>query len=271
MNDRRGFTLIELLVVAVLGSLVVLAAYQVLITNQRAYAIQNIKVLSQQSSRGAMDVLFGELREVSAAGGDVLEIDDSELRVRVMRGLGVACNVDLGGTAPRLTVLMVAQAFQAGDSVFVFADNDDNRSADDTWLRVRVTASDSTATCGTEPAHTLDFGGQMAPFVADSVRSGAPVRAFTRFTYGLTTYNGQTFLGRREGNGDWVPLVGPLRDADTGAAGVSFEYYDRDGNTTSNVSEVRRIQVTVRTWSAFVDDQGQRVLDTLSASIYTRN
>jgi len=40
-RDRKGFTLIELLVVVVLGSLVLLAALQILITNQRTFTAQN--------------------------------------------------------------------------------------------------------------------------------------------------------------------------------------------------------------------------------------
>ncbi|MDH3424781.1 MAG: prepilin-type N-terminal cleavage/methylation domain-containing protein, partial [Gemmatimonadota bacterium] len=65
---RAGFTLIELLVVTVLGSLVLLAALQILITNQRTYTSQNQVIAGQQSTRMALEVLFNELREVSPAG-----------------------------------------------------------------------------------------------------------------------------------------------------------------------------------------------------------
>ncbi|HUF75760.1 MAG TPA: prepilin-type N-terminal cleavage/methylation domain-containing protein, partial [Longimicrobiales bacterium] len=68
-RDRRGFTLVELLVVVVLGSLVLMAALQVLITNQRTYAAQNAVITSQQSTRIALEVLVNELRELSPSGG----------------------------------------------------------------------------------------------------------------------------------------------------------------------------------------------------------
>ena len=40
-RHRKGFTLVEMIVVIVLGSLVLLAAFTVLITNQRTYTAQN--------------------------------------------------------------------------------------------------------------------------------------------------------------------------------------------------------------------------------------
>ena len=61
-RDRRGFTLIELLIVVVLGSLILAAALQVLITNQRTYTAQNAAITGQQATRMALDVLF-TLRE----------------------------------------------------------------------------------------------------------------------------------------------------------------------------------------------------------------
>lgn len=271
MSDRRGFTIVELLVVSIIGTLLLMAAYEVLITNRRAYTVQNVRMESQQATRAAMDVLFNELREVSATGGDILDMEDSSLSVRVMRTIGVTCAVDLSLVNPQLTVRKVATYFEPLDSVFVFADNNENRVTDDTWIRALVTSVDTTATCGTEPAQTVGFLGQMPAFVLDSVRPGAPMRAFTRFTYGLMTYGGEVYLGRRENQGDWIPLVGPLRDAATGASGIEFEYLDEAGNDTTDPMAVRQINVTVRTWSDVVDESGHRVLDTLAAHIYTRN
>lgn len=269
-DRRRGFTLVELLVSALVGTLLLMAAYQVLITNRRAYSVQNERIEAQQATRAAMDVLFAELREISPQGGDILDMEDSKLEVRVMRGLGVVCGVDLTLLIPRLRVRSVTGPFATGDSVFVFADNEVERTSDDTWVNLRITNTDD-VTCSGGQAQDLYFTGQLPILIADSVRTGAAVRSFTRFTYGLMTYGGQIYLGRRENNDDWVPLVGPLRDADTGAAGIDFEYRDEFGNVTNVPAEVREITVTARTWSDVTDASGDHVLDTLSASIYTRN
>lgn len=270
-DSRSGFTLVELMVSAIVGTLLLLAAYQVLITNRQAYSVQNERIGAQQSTRAAMDVLFSELREISPPGGDILDMDPSSLEVRVMRGLGVACGVDLSSGTPRVRVRSLGDMFEVGDSVFLFADNDTDRASDDTWIQAYVSATDTAVTCGGGPAADLRFTGQLSTFEADSVRAGAAVRSFTRFTYGLMTYGDQIYLGRRENQGEWIPLVGPLRDAETGAAGVDFEYRDEFGNTTTVPANVQEITVTVRTWSDLRDASGANVLDTLSASIYTRN
>ena len=71
----RGFTLIELLVVVVVGSIVLLATLQVLLTNQRIYTAHNARVQGSQSTRAALAVLTSELREISPPGGDLLMMD----------------------------------------------------------------------------------------------------------------------------------------------------------------------------------------------------
>ncbi|MCJ7629944.1 MAG: prepilin-type N-terminal cleavage/methylation domain-containing protein, partial [Longimicrobiales bacterium] len=82
---RRGFTLVELLIVIVLASFLVLAIYQVLITNSRAYAVNNAQIQGQQMLRAGMDVLFGELREVSSRSGDLVTMQDDALTIRAQR------------------------------------------------------------------------------------------------------------------------------------------------------------------------------------------
>lgn len=278
--ERRGFTLVELIIVVVLGTLVLAAAMQVLVTNQRTYTAQTAQIQAQQSTRSAMDVLFGELREISARGGDLLSMSTHSLKVRAMRKFGVVCGVS-ASSPPVLTVTKVGDWFAAADSVFIFADNQTNISSDDDWVDAYVTAVDtSSVTCGSTTAQRLSFGGQSGKFTApggDSVRTGAPVRSFALYTYGLGTWNGKTYLGRLGSTGGggllgassekWVPMVGPLRATD----GVEFVYLDSIGNVTTTATEVRQIRVTVRTWSGAVNSAGQVVADSLTGTIYTRN
>lgn len=266
-TDRRGFTLTELIIVTVLGALVIAASLQILITNQRTYTAQNAKIQGQQATRAAADILFSELREISAQDGDILAMGSDSLALRVMRNFGVTCAVDLSLGVPILDVLKVGEHFEVGDSVFVFADNETTTSSDDTWISASVAVVDTTETCGTNEATELTFTGQMALFTADSVRTGAPVRSFTRYTYGLFSYDGDTYLGRREPGESALPLVGPLR----ASGGVEFTYLDADGNTTSVTTDVRQIVVTMRTASEVMNSLGEMVSDSISGRIYTRN
>lgn len=281
-GGRKGFTLVELLMVTVLGSLVVLAAMQVLITNRRTYTAQSAVIAGQQATRMAVEVLFAELRELSPSGGDILAMADDSIRVRLMRKFSYVCDTDWSGE-PRVTVvknvvlsggdtLMImggTNRFAPGDSVFVFADNDEDIDSDDAWISASITAMDSTdIVCPIDsiPAIQLTFQGQAALFDADSVGIGAPVRSYSAYTFGTTTMSGDVYLARRDA-ADYIPITGPLADTD----GLEFRYLDRFGNATSAEDEVAQIEVVIRTGSEVLNSLGQMVSDSVRVSIFTRN
>jgi prepilin-type N-terminal cleavage/methylation domain-containing protein len=262
---RRGFTLIELLVVTVLGSIVLLAAVQILITNQRTYTAQNAVIQNQQNARMALDVLFNDLRELSPSGGDILEMGPDEIRVRLMRKFSVVCDWNIGGGDPEIFVFnFPGRRFEPGDSVFVFADNDPNDDDDDAWISAAVSEVDTDQSCpqNDESASRLRFGGQEALFVANAVGVGAPVRSFERFEFGPTVFRGDTYLGRNS-----VPVVGPIRPDD----GLAFVYRDAMGDVTNTPADVRQIVTTVRTGGGVLNSLGTEVRDSITFWIYTRN
>jgi prepilin-type N-terminal cleavage/methylation domain-containing protein len=282
-RDRRGFTMVELIVVTVLGSLVVLVALQVLITNRRAYTAQSATIAGQQTTRMAVDILFAELREVSPSGGDILAMYPDSITVRLMRKFSYVCATDFT-VQPRLTVIMnVPRAgadtlrimggtnrFEVGDSVFVYADNNENIDTDDVWIPARVTAVNNVAVFCPQallsPALDLTFNGQGALFAADSVGVGAPVRSYEEFTFGTTTMNGDVYLARRD-TGDYVPMAGPLAPRD----GLQFVYRDALGAVTATPTDVSQIEVTIRTGSEVLNSLGRLVQDSILVWIHTRN
>jgi prepilin-type N-terminal cleavage/methylation domain-containing protein len=266
IGDRRGFTLTELIVVTVLGALVVAASMQILVTNQRTYTAQNAQIQGQQATRAALDILSAEIREISPAGGDLISMGKTSMSVRAMRKLGVACAVFYGGT-PVVRVAKVGDWFEAKDSVFVFADNDDHTSDDDTWISGHVTAVDTTVFCGSNKAVDLSFAGQSAAFAADSVRVGAAVRSFLHYTYALRQMGDDYYLTRQQRGQEAVALVGPLKAAN----GLELVYLNGDGNKTATATEVRQIAVRIRTNSGVVNSVGATVSDSISAWVWTRN
>ncbi len=264
--NRRGFTLVELLVVVVLGGFIVLAIYQVLITNSRTYAVNNAQIQGQQSLRAGLDVLFGELREVSASGGDLIAMGTDSVMIRTQRAFGVVCATNYAASPPEVTVLRVGPSILAGDSVFIFADNDPERSSDDVWLNRSIQHSDTTATCGADQAQTLRIPNLAS--TGDTVRLGAPVRAFDTYTYGLYLISGEYYLGRRlrtASNPD--PLVGPLLRS----RGVAFRYLDSVGAVTAVDTVVAQIEITLRYQSELRDSRNNLVSDSIVARIYPRN
>ncbi len=266
-RDRRGFTLVELIVVTVLGALLIAASLQVLITNQHTYTAQNAQIRGQQTTRAAMGVLSGELRAISARGGDLLTMGTSSVTVRVPRKFGVVCWVS-SSSPPVLKVIKVGDWFSTSDSVFVFADNNTSLSSDDAWIVGALSDVDTASTCQSRSAQYLHFPSSEAGlFTADSVRTGAPVRSFLDYTYGLITYDGKKYLGRTGASGTDVPLAGPLASS----SGLTFQYLDSVGSVTTTTTEVRMIQVTVKTSSGVLNSLGKPVSDSVTTVVYTRN
>ena len=262
-GDRRGFTLVELLIVAVLGVVVVGATYQMILTSQIAHTTQTAQIQGQQTVRAGIDILFAELRELSGAEGDILEMNPDRIEVRAMRAFGLVCNVNPVGSPIR--VKKIGRYFASGDSIVVFADNDRTLSSDDTILSGAVASITEAETCtGTDTAQSLVVPELVAALTNDTVRLGAPVRGFMIYTYGLYSVTGDYYLARQSG-GVTEPLVGPLSEN-----GVSFTYMDSGGNVTINPRAVSQIEVTLRSRSKVINERGP-VGDSLTTRIYLRN
>lgn len=272
MKDRRGaagFTLAEFLVVAVLGSIVVLAAHRVLVNNLRAFTIVSAEVRTREPIRAAAEVLRGELREISPVQGDLVAMAPDSLVIRGMRKFGVTCSATVGGTS-YLNVARIGDWFSAGDSIVVLADNDVRLASDDQWLKAVVGSVDTTLTCGAgRAAQRLGLPGTLVAMTADSVRQGAPVRAFTHFWFGLVHDGDQWFLARREPGGSAEPMVGPLDGPST--PGLRFQYFDAMGAVATTPTDVARIDITLRSRSEVVGPDGGLVGDSVVATIYPRN
>ncbi len=285
-GSAAGMTLVELLVVVVMGSFVAIASLSVLITTQRTFTANGATIEGQQSTRIAAQVMFAEMRQASARGGDIVAIASDSLRLGMMRKFAYACEVDIGGTDPVVTVLDTlfgrasghvdkvptmfgANAFAVGDTAMVFADNDTGVDGDDVWLALEITGVDGTATCpqNSEGGTAVTFGGQMAAFLADDVYQGAPLRSRLYYTFGDTVIGSDTYLARREGNGAMVPLAGPIQ----ATTGLEFVYLDSLGAVTATLADIRQIEVTLRTGSEVINSLGQLVSDSITTRIYTRN
>ncbi len=265
-NDG-GFTLIELLIVVVLAGLVLAATYQTLVTNQRTFTVQAAQIQGQQTMRAGMDVLFGELREISVPEGDLVAMDTDSLSLRTMRAFGVACDTATVASS-QLTVKRVGRWFETGDSIFALLDANPDLHSDDSWTTLAITAVDTTATCGTgtEEAQILTLTGLNG---AEEVLPGAPVRTYERYTYGLYAWNGIPYLGRTTPGGTTQPVVGPL-DA-RAASPLAFAFYDENGAVTADPLLVSQIEVTLRTSSDVRNPQGDLVADSLILRVNTRN
>lgn len=268
-SDRRGMTLVELLVVVMLGGLVMLAIYEVLIVNQRTYTAQSANVRGQQTLRAGMNVLFAELREISPADGDIVTMNADELEIRATRNIGVICEIVVGGLDPTVRARRIGRDLSE-DSARVFFENDQNSTDDDVWRTARISIVDigSFACPDGETAQTVQLRDVTHATTSDDVLvPGSPIRNFIHYRYAVGTYDGQSYLIREDTLGVQDPLVGPLDDGDP----LDFTYLDENGSTTTTPTDVRQVEVTLRTISEARDGSGDPYRDSLTARIYTRN
>jgi prepilin-type N-terminal cleavage/methylation domain-containing protein len=268
-RNRSGFTIVELLVVAVLGSLVVAATYQVLLTNQRTYTAQNAQIQGQQTVRAGLDVLFGELRELSRTGSDIQAFGGDSLKVRAMRKFGLACGVNIG--AGTIDVRKYGTWIEVGDSVVIYAENTTASAADDRWIKGRVSGRDTTVICNGVAAQRLtvpSITSAASGSPVDTVRVGASLRTYTHYTYGLYTIDGEPYLGRKDsGSTTAVALVGPLKSSD----GLAFRYLDTLNAVTTTLAQIAQIEVTLRTSTTVRGPNGGFVADSVKTRITLRN
>jgi len=245
MNRPRsaGFTIVELLVVTVLAAVILGAIYQTITVQERSYRQTGAIIATQQTMRTALDVLEAELREVSAAGGDLFMARPESIGFRAFRAIGFVCRADIPGL--KLDVWELGEPFTAGggaDSVIVFIENDPAIGTDDQWQTTKI-SSVSTADCpdwNGYPERRLNLsGGSIA-----GIRPGAPIRSFRRLTYGIQQIGGRWVLARRDPVQGTDALVGPL--APPSDSGLAFRYFDANGNPTTNPAAVARIWIMVK-------------------------
>ena len=250
-RGRSGFSLIELMIALAISGVVLGAAYRLLVANQRFYRSQSVINDVQTNVREAALILAGEMREVSATGGDLQLMTDTAITINAMRSLGFVCtlvNLPLGRVTIKTSTMFKYRNIDATrDSVFVFREGDVKKNSDDRWLRGKVTglfnANCVDGTAGTQ----MGTSGLPVSAGTDSVSLGAPVRTFETVNYRLyADIRGVWWLGVRNWvSGAWTStsaVAGPLRAND----GLHFDYLDSTGAATATPANVRAIRVTVR-------------------------
>ena len=289
-RGRRGFTMIELLVALVLLGLVSAALYRVLVNNQRLYMDQTARIDLSQNIRAAGTILPAEFRELDASEGDIAAMSATSVSIRAMRWLGFACNLPgLGGAlnsvsvivrggAPGQPLFFGARGIDAAkDSVLIYYDGNPNSRNDDFWATGSITAAPNGQNCTDGTIARL--GGLdlvmlgLGPNVAGAIPTGAPVRGFERVVYQLYQPAGDTswYVGFQPAGQSMQPLIGPVL-----TNGLTFQYYDVNGNVTAVRNQVARIDITVRARTAAAVRAGGQadratVVDSVVTSVALRN
>ena len=289
-RGRRGFTMIELLVALVLLGIVSAAVYRVLVNNQRLYMAQTQRIDLSQNIRAASTILPAEFRELDASEGDITAMSATSISMRAMRWLGFACNTPgLGGALNGVSVIVRGGApgqplfFGARgidnnrDSVLIYYDGNVNSRTDDFWATGAITAAPNGQNCndgtnGQRLILNINLLG-LGPNVAGAIPLGAPVRGFERVAYQLYQPAGDTswYVGFQPAGQSMQPLIGPVL-----SNGLTFQYFDVNGNVTAVRNQVARIDITVRartTGAVRAGGQAARatIVDSVLTSVALRN
>ena len=247
---RAGFTLIELMISLIIAGAILTAAYRILAGNQRFYRAQTQITEVQQNIRAVIQLLPGDLRELSSDGGDIFSMASDSIELRSMRGFGIVCDAPSAVTGQftlrNSELFTYATPSATRSRVFVFRDGDPQIASDDSWIRGNVvTVGNANCTDGTPGTQltVLISGGNTQ---LSGVTTGSPVRIYERAVYKFYDTGNGWYLGiRNYVNGAYQaisPVAGPLRATD----GLQFLYYDDTGAITADEDEVVAIELRVR-------------------------
>ena len=246
-----GFTIVEMLVVLAVALVVVGALYQLMMGQSRLYMKQDALMDVRASMRAASTLLAWELRQASAAGGDVYAIDQSSVTLRSIEGSGVICGEHV--TQPRYAIWGTTGEFSttATDSALLFAAGAKG-TQDDTWRVVALTNKWTTGGGDVSCVWDDGLGGNVVPDLVvevagntNEVKIGGAIRAFRKVEYSIYQDQGRWWLGRKVADASaFEMLTGPLRSS--ADSGLAFVYYDANGNTTADPAAVAMVDIILR-------------------------
>ena len=240
-----GFTLIEVLIYLIIGVVIIGSLYQALIGQTRLYSKEREIMDVRTSLRAAAELLAVELRMSSPGDGDIYQVWSDSISVRSTQASGIVCGIAMNGRALGLYATSGVFDSEIADSVMVYTGTGSSG-----WVVTKVTAAtstpiDSLPTCAwnsTPPEMTIAVDTADGTLLS-GLQVGSELRAFRRIRYGTRVIEGRTWLVRGSGvTADVELLTGPL----TADSGMVFNYFNAQGDTTSVIADIARIEILFR-------------------------
>jgi prepilin-type N-terminal cleavage/methylation domain-containing protein len=297
---RAGFTLSEVLVVLIILGIVGTAILRVLVKQQQSYQDTSKQADMQREIRLTSSFLPSDLRSMSSAGEDVIQMEEHSVTFLANIGSAIICDKTSNThvVVPPLNAANVTTTNwytqpQVGDSVFIYDDSIDTGSIDDMWARRSIQSiSTNAALCPglpyTDPA--ADNGKLRWRFgiggnVPDSARVGSVIRIARPMRYRIyQETSGKWYIGLEEYvSGSWSQIEavgGPFNrfvPGDASKTGLQFRYFDSLGVRLTSVAQrtrVSRIDVYLRTDAGLASVTERRpntVQDSVMMRIAVRN
>jgi hypothetical protein len=276
----------------------------VLVKQQQSYSDTRKQSDMQREIRLTSSYLPGDLRSMSSAGGDVLQMDEDKIEFLANIGSAILCEKTSTThfavpplKAAHVTTTNWYSLPVVGDSVFVYDDSTSTGSEDDVWQRRAVQTVDANYTgCAglpyTDP--TLDagkmrfrfgVGGAGGDAIPSTTRLGSVVRFARPVRYRLYQETSKKwYIGFEQRiAGAWTaiePVGGPFRPyaaTDAGESGLQFRYFDSLGVRITSLADAKRlsrVDVYLRTNAGLASVTERRpndVRDSVMMRIAVRN
>jgi prepilin-type N-terminal cleavage/methylation domain-containing protein len=300
-HRRAGFTLTELIVAMVLFAIVMGAATQVIVRQQRFYRGAGELLDMRSHLRQGVSIVAADLRTVYPADGDVYEWTRSKIGLRSITGSSLIC------LRPTTTTVVLPPATLVqnntlttwmtmpvvGDSVMIYDEGIEVGNDDDLWRRYQITA---VATVNGANACLPATGYTVAADLKPSIRltlsaalpatviPGAPIRVFRRVDYAIYQasdtfwYLGASdcLSGRTPVCSALQPVAGPYRPLSAStSSGLVFTYFNATGvqldPLTASVATIARIDMIVRGETTAPSSGTGLQRDSVSFSVGLRN
>ena len=244
-RKEAGFTVVELLVYIVIAAAVAVATMQFLVHQSRSYTSQRELLDARETVRGALVLLSWEMRQLSAAGGDIYTMSANSIALRSTHAQGVICGEMVKGGNMRYGIWS-----RAGD-ITVTSDDTSMVYTGSAWQTATIDKKWDPKGGGVT---FCEWGGSKVVKTGVVIQFntapaglgvGAPWREFRRVEYGLFQADGRWWLGRKVGAGSFEKLTGPVRAGD----GLAFAYYDENGAVTADRTQVASVEIVIRSES----------------------
>lgn len=236
-----GAGLVEMLLAMILGTMVLTGLVGMMIQQHRFYMVTDDSARVSNTLHRLETAIAPEFLPLSPGADDVSFAGSDSLVMRAFRGAYAVCdkrlNVDVFLTVRPLT----GSAPVSNDSALVYSKGTRASVSDDHWKPVRLKA----ITADVCPDGTQGWTAVVPALngVLSQVSIGAPVRAYRRSSYWLTSENGLWTL-RTDAIGNSSVIGGSLAPDDSAAASIlQFHYYDADGNATATLTDIARIEI----------------------------
>jgi prepilin-type N-terminal cleavage/methylation domain-containing protein len=263
IKNKKGVTLIELLIALIISALLIAGIYKTFIGQQKTYIVQEQVVDMQQNLRAGINKMIREIRMAGFGGLDYV--------LSLSGGVNGYSNIITPSGDNEITIVGGFKQIRRdnGEPIVV-----------DSALGKTLTLNYATDEFDGEKHKYISIGGLESNKVLSRSKnvitlekdlnlnfpSGTPIFKIQAITYNKTNDN---VLRRDENTGGGAqPLAENIED-------LRFEYFDANGNATTNPGNIRMVRVTItarteRSDPDYKSEEGIR-RRTISSNIYVRN